>query len=217
MTGGQQVGVEPAKRRRRNDHGDLGDARRLGRHDRHQQARRIRGRTAGYADAQRGQAADTIDPARCPIPAPASRRDGGSPSDTSRMLRRTRAIVSRYAGSAAEVCLAQLVGETRICPGSSGTRRAVRVVEHGVEAAGGHVVADPLDDLPRRERLAEGRDRSAVSLRGSPHCPWDSTPFSARRSPRGVVTRTIDSSNLENQRFAFPIGSLDDRATPDPS
>ena len=41
-----------------------------------------------------------------------------------------------------------------------------RVVEHRVEPARGDVGADPLDDLPRRQRLAKRRDRASFALRG---------------------------------------------------
>ena len=51
VAGGQEVGVVAAERRRRHDHGDLLDPRRLRRDDRHQERRRIRRRPARDADA----------------------------------------------------------------------------------------------------------------------------------------------------------------------
>ena len=46
----------------------------------------------------------------------------------------------------------------------------MRIVEHRLEPMGLNVVANPLDHLPWRKRLAKGRDRAGFAL-GTDHIP----------------------------------------------
>ncbi len=122
------------------------------------------------------------------------------------MFRRTRAIVSRYAGSAASMGVAQL---ERRHPELLGIEpHAIEppgVVEHGFEPALGHVGTDPLDHLPRCERLAERRDRARPPLRAD-HVPIG-TQLAPERGdrPLGVLTRTINPPNPQRHRSTSTI------------
>ena len=79
------------------------------------------------------------------------------------------------------------------------------VVEHGFEPALGHVGADPLDHLPRCERLAERRDRARPPL-GTDHIPIG-TQLAPERGdrPLGVLTRTIDPPNPQRHGLTSTI------------
>ncbi len=202
VAGGQDVGVEAAERGGRDHHGDLGHARRLRGHDRHQQARRIRRRPARDADAHPPhrpvqQAQLDAGPALA-----ASRRDAGSPPDRPGCCRgRARSSRDRP-DRPGDGRRSSSSGETRTWPGSSvDAVDPARVVEHGLEPARGHVGADPLDDLPRRERLAERRDRARLPLRAD-DVPLG-TQLGAQRGdrPLGVVAGTVNSPDLQCQRL----------------
>ena len=81
--------------------------------------------------------------------------------------------------------------ETRTCAGVE--RHAVEpagVVEHGIEAAVATSCADPLDDLPRRQRLAERRDR-------------------VRAVPSGLTTLPLGPSSLRSSAIARWASSLE--------
>ncbi len=85
------------------------------------------------------------------------------------------------------------------------------VVEHGVEPARGHVVADPLDDLPGLERLAERRDRPRPPL-GADHVPLG-TQLGAQLGdrPLGIVTGAVNPSDSQRHCWLpvnFPSGTM---------
>ena len=79
------------------------------------------------------------------------------------MFSRTRRIAARQLGIGLGVGRGQLVGGDADRLGRQlGLVDPRRVVEHGRQPRFAHVAADPLDDLLRRERLAENFASSAA-------------------------------------------------------
>ena len=74
------------------------------------------------------------------------------------------------------------------------------VIEDGIEPARGDVRANPLDDLLRRERLAECRDRACAPLRADNVALRAEPPPQLGDRQSGIVTRTVDEANRSGHR-----------------
>jgi hypothetical protein len=170
VAGGQEVGVVAAEGGRRHDDGDLLDARRLRGDDRHQQRRGIRRRPARDADPDPPQRA--IAEAQLAVP---SAPHHGVAVEDARLERQDVVADPSERAEIGRIGCAEGVAQflARDPHGRRLQHHAIepgRVVEHGVEPAALHVGADPLDDLLRCQRLAEGRDGPDAALRAD-HVP----------------------------------------------
>ena len=159
MARGQQIGVVGPKRRRRSDDRQLADARRLRRHGGHQHGRRIRRRAARHANSH---------PPQRQIPLPQIPAAGHFDAHIVRQNRRLKSqdIVAnpphgrQKLGRCGGMCGGQIRGRhadrlrRKLGPIDAG-----RIIQHGRQPLAANVVANPLDDLRRRQRLAEHFDR----------------------------------------------------------
>ena len=194
---GQDVGVETSKRGGGDDHGDLGHSGSLRGHNRHQKARRIGSRAAGYADP---------DPPNRPIQKAeldAVARGQHHVLMADRLL--VRQDIAADATNGLEIGwigLAMGVGQfARRNPYLLGLERhavdSACVIEHSLEPACLDVGADSLDNLPRRQRLAKRRNRASFAFRAD-HISLG-TELRAQRGdfPMGIRRGTINSPNLQ--------------------
>ena len=125
------------------------------------------------------------------------------------MLARTRSIVCEVGRVGLAVGLVQLVGGDADPAGIElGAVEPPAVVEHGVEPARGHVVADPLDDLPRLERLAEGRDRPRPPLGADDVPPGAQLGPQRGDRPLGVVAGAINPADSQRRHPSLSVNSM---------
>ncbi len=194
---GQDVGVETALRRWRHDERDLGYSRGLGRHNGHEHARRISGCSPWNAHAHTLER--TINQAEC----------NSGPAFELHIAMAHRLLVGKNVVSNA-LDRAQIGRFGRTLGVSQFGRRHAHLArlegdvvdpagefEHGIEPARGHVGADSLDDLPRRERLAESGNRARPPL-GADHVSLG-RKLGAQGCDRlrSIITRTIDPPNSD--------------------
>jgi hypothetical protein len=98
----------------------------------------------------------------------------------------------------------KLVGrDTDLVGWKLGSVKPTTIVEDRVEAAGGDIIADPLDDLPRIERLAKGGDRPRPAF-GAHDIPAGAqlVPQCGERACR-ILVGAVDPANSQGHGRSF--------------
>ncbi len=196
MASRQQILAVGAELRRRRDDRQLLHACRLGRHGGHQHGRRVRRRSARHADAGASQRPITLPQvAARPIQLHVVVQDGGL--EIEHVL-----PDAAHGGQEFRPGLGMCGGQFLLRDANRFGRQlglidTGRIVEHGRQSSLADFAADPLDDLLRRERLAEDFD-GPLPPRLADHIALWAQPLAQGKNGRApLVAAGVDSKHVQ--------------------